>query len=360
MFIGAQHISLTLFLSVVCLTISIMCVPLSAQDMRITEGKYGYERLRFPGKKGIGLSMVPRDKPRKREIYYADETLPIIKKLHVYWNYAWSPRRSELQPDNIEYVPMVWGAGKCQDSKDLQTKIFTPNVLPQYKSGKIKRIFGFNEPDHHSQANMSYQMAIELWPAFLKYDVPVCSPVCANPEGINDDSVQGIKGTWMRDFMREADTRGYRVDYTGVHWYGDTSAQAFKAKMKRIYLKYGNRPLVISEFAPADWTAKGKDLKANKRSADAVLKFAKEVLPWMEETDWIIAYAWFPFRTDQPQGVTSALYYNDGSLTALGKYYASVTTVNPEGDQNILPEDPRDKLNEKSSKKEDRNHRTKH
>ena len=52
----------------------------------------------------------------------------------------------------------------------------------------------------------------------------------------------------MIDFMREADRLGYRVDYVGVHWYGGTDAADFKAKMRRIYEKYGRRPLMMTEL----------------------------------------------------------------------------------------------------------------
>ena len=43
----------------------------------------------------------------------------------------------------------------------------------------------------------------------------------------------------MRDFMREADKRNYRIDYIGVHWYGATSPRAFKERMAQVYEAYG-------------------------------------------------------------------------------------------------------------------------
>jgi hypothetical protein len=89
----------------------------------------------------------------------------------------------------------------------------------------------------------------------------------------------------MRDFMREVDKRGYRVDYIGVHWYGGTDPKSFKSKMKKIHEKYGRHPLLITEFSPADWNT-GGDIGKNKHKPAAVLAFMKDVVPWMEEQDW--------------------------------------------------------------------------
>ncbi len=64
----------------------------------------------------------------------------------------------------------------------------------------------------------------------------------------------------------------------------------------------------------------------------------KEVLPWMEQQDWIAGYAWFPFSVDSPQGTSSALFDQNGKLTACGRYYTSVTPEHPYGDQSIKPD----------------------
>lgn len=137
--------------------------------------------------------------------------------------------------------------------------------------------------------------------------------------------------------MREGDRRGYRVDYIAVHWYGGTNAQAFKNKMRRIYNMYGERPLLITEFAPADWRTQG-EIEQHRQTPAKVLTFMKDVLPWIERQDWIHGYAWFSFDADSPQGTSSALFFPDGSLTAAGRYYRSVTTDNPDGRQSIQPD----------------------
>ena len=111
-------------------------------------------------------------------------------------------------------------------------KTLSKDVVPQIQSGQAKRLLGFNEPDKKEQANMPYTEALKYWPLLEKLGIPLCSPACANPLSDVDDSTQGVRGTWMRDFMREADKRKYRMDYIGVHWYGGTSP-VFQARRSR-------------------------------------------------------------------------------------------------------------------------------
>jgi len=283
--------------------------------------------LRLPGKKGICFTLR---EPGEQGSW--KENVPRVKAVNAYWNYSWGIQRVTAQPANMEFLPMAWGAWKTGDLENDLAR----HVIPQIKSGKVKRFLAFNEPDHRDQANMSYMDALKYWPILESLKIPLCSPACANTEGIDDDSVQGVTGTWMRDFMNEADERGYRVDYIGTHWYGSPDAASFKAKMMRIYEKYGGRPLLITEFAPADWQAKTP--AENRHSSESVLAFMKEVLPWIEAQNWIAGYAWFSFETKQAEGTSSALFDKQGKLTACGRYYASVSTKNPRSDLSIQPD----------------------
>jgi hypothetical protein len=330
-----------IFVLVSCLILSINAKPKkSADSAKLKPGssntKFTSEQLKLPGKKGIGLCLRdPKSAKAKKVGGGWDKNIPLIKKLDLSWNYSWGANHISLQPKNIEFVPMTWGGSNKEELRQSLQKTVKANI----KSQKSKRLLGFNEPDKKDQSDIPYMKAIELWPELEKLDIPLCSPACANTEGINDDTAQGVPGTWMKDFVKEADKRGYRIDYIGVHWYGGGSAPHFKEKLKRIYDKYGKRPLLITEFAPADWTT-GGDIKQNKHKPEKVLKFMKEVLPWMEKQDWIAGYAWFPFNIDSPQGTSSALFDKKGNLTACGRYYKSVTPENPMGDQSIKADLP--------------------
>jgi hypothetical protein len=55
----------------------------------------------------------------------------------------------------------------------------------------------------------------------------------------------------------------------------------------------------------------------------------------MEQQNWIAGYAWFSFEIDDPNGCSSALFDDDGNLTASGQFYQSVTNEDPNGDQSL-------------------------
>jgi Glycosyl hydrolase catalytic core len=118
--------------------------------------------------------------------------------------------------------------------------------------------------------------------------------------------------------------------------YGNPAPEAFKKQMSEIYEAYGSKyPLMITEFAVADWKAMKGSPEDNRFSKEQILKFMKAVLPWIEEQPWIAGYAWFPFSHESPQGTSSALFDADNRLTDLGRFYKSVTTEDPQGNQDI-------------------------
>jgi hypothetical protein len=270
----------------------------------------------MPGKKGACFTL--RDEGKKGSWL---ENLPKVIALKPYWNYSWGSKRIAMQPENIEFVPMLWGAW---GSEGLERRI-TTDILPQIESGQAKRLLGFNEPDFEKQSNLSVDEVTSYWPILAKIDLPLASP-----------SVGHATGRWMVEFMQKTEESCLRMEYIAVHWYGGPNAAGFKNKMREAYTLYGSwRPMLITEFAVADWDA--TSLEENRHSTAEVLAFMKNVLPWMEEPEqyWIAGYSWFSFDASAAVGTSSALFDDDGSVTKLGRYYASVTTENPTGDQSI-------------------------
>jgi len=274
------------------------------------------QNLQLPGKKGIAFAL--REEGEKDSWV---ENVPKIIYVKPYWHYNWSPFRKVDLPDDIEWVPMVWTAW----DEDGARKILEEEILPNVEAGYAKRLLGFNEPDRPEQADMTVEKAANLWPILESAGIPLASPAVAH-----DGS------DWSKDWISVSAERSFRQDYIAVHWYGWPSANAFKEQMRYLYELYGgNTPLLISEFAPADWEA--TSVEENRFNRTQVLQFMKIVLPWMEdpEQDWIAGYAWFPFDPSWPPGHCSALFEEDGSATALGRYYASIRTETPYGDTSI-------------------------
>ena len=215
---------------------------------------------------------------------------------------------------------MIWGAW---NAATLNTTIETV-IKPAFAAGLTKRLLGFNEPDSATQSNMPVSKAIQFWPLLEIPGMPLASPAVAT-----------IQGKWMTKFVRKINKRKrLYMDYVAVHWYGSPNVSQFQSQMRSIYQGYGSQwPLLITEFAPADWSA--KTVAQNRFSPSQVLSFAQRVLPWLEQQDWIYGYAWFPFNATFPPGWSSALFDVHGNQTALGRYYASVRTNVPSGNQSI-------------------------
>lgn len=264
--------------------------------------RQGMEPLR--GKKGIGLNHK-----NYTTIGYATR----LQSLNPYWSYTWGLERPDGHPEEIEFVPMVWG-DKVDEAKFRQRLM--EQLWPQIQAGSVQRLLGFNEPDSKKQSNLPVYHAIEAWPDLEAVGLPLVSPACVHTDG-----------SWMSYFMNYASQECLRVDWVAVHWYGRPDVYEFVGQITSYHHRY-NLPLLITEFAPVNWTAKSRE---DEYSSQVVLDFMRAVIPWLEEQSWIAGYAWFPFDTMHHPGATSALFDVDGSLTALGQFYSSVHTENPDG-----------------------------
>ena len=91
--------------------------------------------------------------------------------------------------------------------------------------------------------------------------------------------------------------------------------------MKRLAAvhKLFNRPLWITEFAVGDWQAKTR--ADNRYRPEQIVKFLDELLPQLDQCDFVERYAWFPAKPDHPALGSSALFNADGSLSPVGKAY---------------------------------------
>lgn len=258
----------------------------------------GRDPLKLPGKKGACFTLRAEGNSGSYT-----ENLPKIKALNVSWNYSWGSDLIKDQPANIEFVPMTWGAF------NLPPQTLYDKLEPLIKRKKIKRLLAFNEPDGKKQANVSVEKALELWPSLEKLNIPLGSPAPVHPDK-----------EWLQSFMKGATEKGYRVDYICVHDYGGMNAKALLNKLERVYKLYG-RPILITEFAVADW--KAKTPQENKYTDEQVQQFMKEILPALDALPYVYGYSWFSFGRDSAAGTSSALFEEDGTLTKLGEIYAA-------------------------------------
>ena len=242
-------------------------------------------------KKGFGIVTKSDDWSQK------------IAKLNVAWHYSWGHELKNDEPDSVEFVPMIWGA--WSDTAAIVSKI--EQVIQYKEEGKAKYLLGFNEPDNKDQSNMPVERAIAYWPKLMEAGLPLGSPGCVHADR-----------EWMIEFMEEIDRKNYRVDFVCVHWYGGANAQSIINHLKKVHELY-NKPIWITEFAPADWNASTAEA-SNVTKAKAA-NFMKEILPELDKLDFVHRYAWFSAKTSSPALGNAALFYSNGNLTPLGKYY---------------------------------------
>ena len=229
--------------------------------------------------------------------------LAAVKALHVHWFYTWGADRPAGIPQGVEFVPMAWGYYGNQDNSQVKW------LAKMAAQPGVRHFLGFNEPDGKEQANLSVESALDGWQHLNQLSLPLGSPAAVHADG-----------DWMQNFMQGAKTKGYRVDFVTIHWYGDARSQNFLGYLAHVHEMY-QRPLWITEFCPGDWSAGPGH--PSRYSTQQIAEFMKAVLPAMNKLDYVQRYAWYSAGMDDSALGTSALFRKDGSLTSLGRIYAA-------------------------------------
>lgn len=223
-----------------------------------------------------------------------------VSALNVYWHYSWGVDANITEPDSVRFVPMIWGKWS------LEKSLLKVDSLARI--GKVNQLLGFNEPDGIEQANLTVEESLSYWPKLMNLNIPLGSPACVHAD--ND---------WMKGFMAKVAEKGFRVDFICVHWYGGANAQSLIDHLKSIHDLY-NRPIWLTEFAPADWSA-SSPATSNITKAKA-LAFMQQILPALEQMDYVQRYSWFSADPGSAALGNSALFDSAGKLTQLGEYYS--------------------------------------
>jgi len=219
----------------------------------------------------------------------------------VSWYYTWAAGHDGISaPAGTEFVPMIWG-------KDSVT---TANLAAAKRNGST--LLGFNEPDLGEQSNLSVEDALALWPKLQATGMRLGSPAVAWGA---DQS-----GQWLDRFMKGAASRGYRVDFITLHWYGSdfTSANAtaqLKKYVQATYAKY-HKPIWITEYALMNFGGGAKYPSASQQAA-----FVTSSTSMLESLSYVERYAWFAFPTPKEGGDGTGLYRPGGAATPAGKAY---------------------------------------
>ncbi len=223
---------------------------------------------------------------------------PLNSKLVTDWYYDWQLHPATRGMPSVDpailFYPMCWGwrparlagtarANSQKPASKPATDDSTPEGLMHLKAQNPKVLFGFNEPDHVDQSDLSVEDALKAWPAFQGVAQELVGPSCANP-----------MGDWMAKFVPEIERQNLQMDALGFHSYVSPSVEPFVDKLEAFHARY-KRPVWVTEFAVADWAAKdGKAL--NRYSVEQVAEFMQGACAYMDKTPWIRGYFGFDFN----------------------------------------------------------------
>ena len=229
-----------------------------------------------------------------------------LKDVRASWYYTWAPDSGRIaQPPGVEFVPMMWGA----------TSVNATTLARVRTQGRA--LLGFNEPDFASQANMSVEQALDLWPQLTATGLRLGSPAPAThaPDA----------GGWLDRFMAGAGARGYRVDFIALHWYGsDFSPRAtdqLRVYLDATYQRY-HKPIWLTEYALIRFGSVTV-YPSQAQQAD----FVRASTAMLERLPYVERYAWFALPASSAD--STGLYLGGGTPTTVGTAYRAAGPSTP-------------------------------
>lgn len=222
-----------------------------------------------------------------------------LTDVHASWYYNWSSRPSSGAGTSARFVPMIWGAKSVNDAELARAKA----------AGDV--LLGFNEPDFDSQADMSVEQALKLWPRLQATGMRLGSPAVA---------VDAARpGGWLDKFISGTRARGYRVDFIALHWYGsdfgDAAVGHLRGYLQAVHDRYG-LPIWLTEYSLIKFSGGGATYPTDAQQA----AFVTNSTAMLQRLAYVERYAWFALPT--PEGRQGTGLYRDGDTpTAAGRAY---------------------------------------
>ncbi len=236
-----------------------------------------------------------------------------VGALGVAWYYVWEPQPSNFdgQTSQPEFVPMIWS--------DAQL-LSNPQALTDIAKSEATTLLGFNEPNLPSQADMTVEDAVTLWPRLAASRMRLGSPAPSQGAAL-------APGSWLPRFMDAVFVSGLRVDFVAVHYYASThDVTAFRRFLEDVHRAY-DRPIWVTEWAlvdPRTW----KDRRARYSSEDAAC-FFRAGAKMLDDLGFVERHAWFAaFEGGGGLNLNTHAIAADGSLTPVGRAIVDATGAN--------------------------------
>ncbi|GAA5892382.1 glycoside hydrolase family protein [Sporobolomyces salmoneus] len=224
---------------------------------------------------------------------------PLTQQLDICWAYNWDSTGGGLK-DGVMYVPMLWGTKKLEGWEAAADKAIQQGAT---------HILGFNEPDLAEQANLSPSEAASIWSSAMQplatKNVKLVSPAVSNGVLTDDGKPMGVP--WLKEFFDEC--TGCTIDAVALHWYDSASnLEYFKKYLEEAHTDL-SKPIWLTEFMG---TGSAKDQ----------VSFISAAVEWLEDQDYIEAYAAFGDFCDNE---IANFVDCDGKPNDLGLAYSSAT-----------------------------------
>ncbi len=229
-----------------------------------------------------------------RQLEPEGEECTDIEKLNVSWYYNWTPNPNCPENENVEFVPMIWSEKYLVD--DNYEKYLIPLIGSDYAA-----LLGYNEPNWLGQAEMTVDMALQYWPMLEETGLRLGSPSTTGRTGLD----------WTIEFMKGARTRGYRIDFLALHWYGDCSNTEGLKNFLDYYDAFG-MPMWLTE-----WSCYKQDMATNTA-------FLEKAIPVLQSYERMERYAWYSNQTTSESYQGAALFDSTGKPTPAGEIYINL------------------------------------
>ena len=231
-----------------------------------------------------------------------------VQSMNNNWFYKWSNNgNSDI---SREYTPMAWGKGAADDLNDIEI------VKQKYKS---THLLAFNEPDNCDDQSGQFgnmcmvDTSLVYYRNLLKSGLRMVSPATR----------QGEIFSWLNEFNDKAENQEIRIDVIAVHWYDWNSnpQNSPNANPQDIYNRFVNYlEDVHSLYGLPIWIT---EFNANKfRNEWVHRQFLQLALPYLEETEYIERYSFFPPVTDQAD-----FFDENNNYSQIGEFYSNFNST---------------------------------
>ncbi len=220
------------------------------------------------------------------------------------WYYTWSTSHGGVTtPHGVDFVPMIWG----------HASVTSGNLSAAQSAGH--ELLGFNEPDMSGQANMTVAQALDDWPKLEATGLTLGSPAVA----YGGDT----PGGWLDQFMSGAASRGYRVDFITLHWYGSdfrttNAVGQLKSYIQAVYNRY-HKPIWLTEYALINFSGGGSYPTGAQQAA-----FVTASTKMLDSLPYLQRYAWFALPA-KDSGPSTGLFTSGPVATDAGKAFEAAS-----------------------------------